>query len=111
MAELRNVTVTEALELARAGALLLDVRELHEYGSGRAAGARHIPLAEIPDHLAELPRDRTIVCICRSGGRSSRAATFLYEQGFNVVNLEGGMLAWAVQGEDLVADGGEPVIG
>jgi rhodanese-related sulfurtransferase len=110
MAELRNVDVNEARELASQGALLLDVREDDEWRSGRAPGAVHVPLAELPDHLDELARDRPIVCVCRSGGRSSRAGQFLVEQGFEAVNLAGGMQAWAAAGEDLVADGGEPSI-
>jgi rhodanese-related sulfurtransferase len=110
MAELRNVDVNEALDLSSRGALLLDVREDDEWRSGRAPGAVHIPLAELPDQLEELPRDHVIVCVCRSGGRSARAAQFLIEQGFEAVNLAGGMQAWAAANEDLVADHGEPSI-
>lgn len=110
MAELRNVDVNEALELSAQGALLLDVREDDEWRSGRAPEAVHVALAELPDHLDALPRDRVIVCVCRSGGRSSRARQFLVEQGFEVVNLAGGMQAWASAGENLVADDGDPSI-
>ena len=49
--------------------------------------------------------------VCRSGGRSARAGKFLLDQGFDVVNLEGGMIAWAQSGAPLVADSGNPVIG
>ncbi len=108
--ELRNVNVTEARDLVEGGALLLDVREESEWELGRAPQAVHIPLAELPDHLADLAEDRPIVCTCRSGGRSSRAGRFLLEQGFDAVNMDGGMLAWAEQGQPLVADRGEPVI-
>jgi rhodanese-related sulfurtransferase len=110
MPELRNVTVTEAYELVQGGAMLLDVREESEWELGRAPEAVHIPLAEVPDHLDELEKGRQIVCACRSGGRSSRAGQFLAEQGFDVVNLDGGMLAWAQEGLPLVADHGEPAI-
>jgi rhodanese-related sulfurtransferase len=110
MPELRNVSVTEATELLRAGALLLDVREQSEWELGRAPQALHIPIAEVPDHLDELEKDRQIVCACRSGGRSSRAGQFLAEQGFDVVNLEGGMRAWSEEGQPLASDHGEPVI-
>jgi rhodanese-related sulfurtransferase len=110
MAEIRTIDVNEALELAQQGAVLLDVREPNEWEAGRSASALHIPLADLPDQLAELPRDRVIVCICRSGHRSSRATHFLTEQGFEAANLEGGMMAWAHEGKPLVANSGQPSI-
>jgi rhodanese-related sulfurtransferase len=110
MVELRNVNVAEALDLLADGALLLDVREDNEWESGRAPDAMHIALNEVPDHLDELSKDRQIVCVCRSGARSGRAANFLVEHGRNAVNLEGGMLAWSAEGEPLVGDEGEATI-
>jgi len=111
MADLANVDVQNARELVDAGALLLDVREDAEFELGHAPGAMHIPLGEIPDHVEDLPKGRQIVAVCRSGGRSARAGQFLLEQGFDVVNLEGGMTAWAQEGAPLEATSGEPVIG
>ena len=111
MADLVNVDVDQARELVAQGALLLDVREDAEFDLGHAPGALHVPLAEVPDHLDDLAKDRRIVCVCRSGGRSARAANFLLEQGFDVVNLEGGMTAWAEADGELEAESGEPVIG
>ena len=110
MAEIRTIDVNEAIELAQRGAVLLDVREPSEWEAGRSALALHIRLADLPDHLARLPKNHVIVCICRSGHRSSRAAHFLAEQGFEAVNLEGGMMAWVHEGKPLVADCGEPFI-
>lgn len=110
MVEPRGVDVDEALELAQQGAFLLDVREDDEWQAGHAALATHISLGEVPDHVEDLPRDRVIVCICRSGARSGRASKFLLEQGFEAVNMEGGMLAWAGDDQPLVADSGTPVI-
>lgn len=110
MDELRNVDVVEAVALLTAGALLLDVREIEEFESGRAPAALHIPLSELPDRLAALSKNQLIICACRSGGRSSRAGQFLLEEGFDAVNLEGGMLAWASGGESLIANHGEPFI-
>jgi rhodanese-related sulfurtransferase len=89
---------------------LLDVREDDEWQAGHAALATHICLGEVPEHVDDLPRDRVIVCICRSGARSGRASKFLLEQGFEAVNMEGGMLAWAGDDQPLVADSGAPVI-
>jgi rhodanese-related sulfurtransferase len=110
MVDVRNVNVAEALELLGEGALLLDVREDNEWESGRASNARHVALNEVPDHLDEFSNDRTIVCVCRSGARSARAAKFLLEQGRDAVNLEGGMLAWSAEGEPLEGDIDEPTI-
>jgi rhodanese-related sulfurtransferase len=110
MVETRNVNVAEALQLVRDGAWLLDVREDNEWESGRAEQARHVALNDVPDHLEEFPPDRLIVCVCRSGARSARAAKFLVERGRDAVNLEGGMLAWSAEGEPIVGDVGEPTI-
>jgi rhodanese-related sulfurtransferase len=110
MFEARNVNVAEALELLQEGAFLLDVRENNEWESGRAVNATHIPLSDVPDQLADLPGDRLIVCVCRSGARSGRATKFLLEQGRDAVNLEGGMLAWSAEGAPIVGDIDEPTI-
>lgn len=111
MAQIANVNVEEACELVEDGALLLDVREDSEWDLGHAPEALHIALAEVPDRVGDLEQGRQIVCVCRSGGRSMRAGQFLADQGFDVVNLEGGMTAWAQQGKPLVSDHGEPAIG
>ena len=60
------------------------------------------------DVVGDLARDRVIICVCRSGARSARAGQFLMEQGFEVVNLEGGMTAWHAAGEEMVSEEGEP---
>ncbi len=73
---------------------LIDVREPDEVATGTLPGAINIPLAELPGRIDELDRSRTVVLLCRSGGRSAMAAEFLTNQGFDdVVNLAGGMLA------------------
>lgn len=106
----RNVSVVDALELIEAGAFVLDVRELDEFEAGHVAQAVNVPLAEVPDHLDELPRDRVIVCLCRSGSRSGRAAAYLDETGFETLNVEGGMIAWDMEGQPLVAQHGAPTV-
>lgn len=80
------------------GALLLDVRDLDEWLAGHIRHATHIPLIEVPHRLAELPRDRSIICICRSGNRSGQATVYLIEHGFQARNMVGGMKAWAAAG-------------
>ena len=92
-------------------AVILDVREQDEWDAGHAPGAVHIPLAELPARLDELPDDTdTLAVVCRSGGRSSRAVEWLSQQGFDVANLEGGMRAWHGAGKELVAVRGEPLV-
>jgi len=77
---------------------LIDVREPYEFEVSHLAGARNIPLGELPQRLAEIPRDGAPVFICRSGGRSLRACTLALAAGFaSPGNLEGGMLGWAAQ--------------
>ena len=74
---------------------LLDVREPYEYQIAQIGGTL-IPQNDVPQRLAEIPRDREIVVQCRSGARSQRIAEFLKQSGYsNVVNLAGGILAWS----------------
>lgn len=87
---------------------VLDVRYPNEWEAGHIQGARHVALDDLFDHIDELDRDRPIVTVCRSGQRSSHAATLLRDEGFDAENLEGGMLAWAKQGLAFAAADGGP---
>jgi rhodanese-related sulfurtransferase len=107
---IREVSVNEAFELLDGDAVLIDVREESEWTAGHAPMATLIPLSELPDHLDELPRDRLIVCACRSGGRSLRAATFLQENGFDTLNMTGGMMGWFAEDLPFESDEGDPSI-
>jgi phage shock protein E len=73
---------------------LLDVRQPAEYHAGHIAGASLIPLSELRVRTDELPQDREILCVCRSGSRSGAAARQLAAAGFKTLNLAGGMSAW-----------------
>ena len=78
---------------------ILDVREASEYAVAHIAGSKLIPLSQLANRIAGLPQDQPIVAVCRSGNRSSVAMSVLKRAGFsNVVNLRGGMLAWARSG-------------
>lgn len=77
---------------------LLDVRELHEYREGHIDGARLLPLGDLAKRLDELPRDREILVICRSGNRSGMATRQLQAAGYRAINLNGGMLGWQRSG-------------
>ncbi len=98
----------QAHDLLGQGAILLDVREDSEWQAGHAPKARHIPLSRLPARLRDLPPGRTVVTVCRSGARSARAAALLAREGREVVNLTGGMHAWARAGLPVVASGGRP---
>lgn len=88
------------------GALLVDVREQNEFDEVHAEGAQLIPLSEFETRYAELPKDRELVMICRSGARSARAGEFLKAHGYGeVVNLAGGTMAWVEGGLPSVQGG------
>lgn len=89
-----------------ADAVLLDVREDHEWAAGHAPDAVHVPMATIADRLADLPEGAPIHVVCKSGGRSSRVTEYLQAQGRDAVNVAGGMTAWAAAGKPVVADEG-----
>ena len=89
-----------------AAAVLLDVREDDEWGRGHAAGAQHIPMGEVPNRLEEIDPTARLYVICRAGGRSARVAQYLARNGYQPVNVTGGMLAWANAGRPVVTDDG-----
>lgn len=77
---------------------LLDVREPSEYKDGHIPGATLIPLGELGRRVHELPRDREILCVCRSGNRSGSATRHLISAGYKATNLAGGMNNWSRAG-------------
>lgn len=85
--------LSEKLKVGR-HPLILDVRQPDEYRQVRINGAKLIPLNEIYRKMNDLPKGREIVCVCATGGRSHSAARILAREGFNVINLQGGMNAW-----------------
>ena len=90
------------------GAVLLDVREQSEWRAGHAPQARHLVLSQLQDHLGELPTDRPIITVCRSGRRSAIAANLLTRHGYQATNLTGGMNAWAAADLPVITNGGKP---
>ncbi|MFG1778962.1 rhodanese-like domain-containing protein [Micromonospora sp. NPDC049048] len=100
-----SVTVTEIV----ADAYLLDVREDDEWNAGHAPGAHHLPMMELPARIAEVPTDRDVAVICRSGGRSAQVVAYLLRNGWDQVrNVEGGMGEWAAAGREVVGEDGQP---
>jgi rhodanese-related sulfurtransferase len=79
--------------------LLVDVRELGEFAEFRAEGSVLLPLSQFVARFRELPTDRPLLLICRSGGRSAQATGFLLAAGWSdVANVAGGMLGWLSSG-------------
>ena len=87
---------------------LLDVREDDEWSAGRIDGAKHIPLSQLPARLGELNRERTVVTVCRSGGRAGKAAELLSGSGWTAEVMEGGMNSWAEAGLPVTTPDGVP---
>lgn len=73
---------------------IIDVREVEEVAEGKIPSAINIPLSLIEFRMNELDKSKEYTMVCRSGGRSGRAAQLLESHGFQVVNMTGGMLDW-----------------
>ncbi len=104
--EQATVDPGEARQRVDSGALLLDVREPEEWAAGHAPDSTWIPMRELSGRQAELPDDRPIVVVCRSGERSGRVTVALRRAGYDAANLSGGLLAWAAAGLPVVDDAG-----
>ncbi len=100
----REVSVAEAAAQRTAGAFLLDVREPDEWEAFHVPGSTHIPLAQLADRVAELPRDQAIIVVCRSGNRSQQGRATLLAAGFDqVTSLAGGLQEWQTLGFPTVS--------
>jgi rhodanese-related sulfurtransferase len=88
-------------------AVLLDVRENDEWAAGHAPSAVHVPMGQVLQRLDELATafpDCPVRVVCRSGGRSARVTAALQQAGWDAVNVDGGMRAWAAAGRPMVAE-------
>lgn len=97
-AEMPEINADEAIDLVADGALLIDVREQDEWDAGHAPTAQLLPMSALKDRLDEVPTDRQVLIVCHSGGRSARVTNFLLAEGYDAVNVVGGMTAWAAAG-------------
>ncbi len=97
-----EISVATAAQKRAAGAFILDVRTVEEWNEYHIPGARLIPLDQLSRRLAEVPRDREIVVVCRSGNRSATARDLLLKAGYpQVTSLAGGLLAWRSAGQPV----------
>lgn len=84
------------------GPLVVDIRTPGEVAQGKIPGSLEMPMHLIPLRLPELPKDRDLVLYCRSGARSYQACAYLMQRGLGrVLNLRGGILAWARHGYQI----------
>lgn len=94
-----NVSVDKAYSMYQDGAFVLDVRTVEEWNEFHAPGTTLIPLDELASRVNELPRDRQIVVVCRSGNRSQQGRDILLDAGFTqVTSMDGGLNAWRSSG-------------
>jgi rhodanese-related sulfurtransferase len=106
--EVPSVTVDALPE----GAVVLDCREPYEWQAGHIEGAVHIPMNSIPQQLAADPGaikpDVPVVVVCKVGSRSAHVAAWLIQNGFDALNLDGGMIAWASAGRPMQSESAAP---
>ncbi len=97
MNPIKTITTDELESKLKSGEdlLLVDVREDEEVEEGMIPVAKHIKMGDIPESLDQFDKDKEYIFICRSGNRSGNVAHYMQEQGYKVVNMEGGMLNWS----------------
>ncbi len=99
-----EISVDQAYEKYQAGAFFLDVRTVEEWNEYHIPNATLIPLDELPNRLDEVPRDREIVVVCRSGNRSQVGRDILLDAGFpRVTSMAGGVKTWRSAGYPVVS--------
>ncbi len=94
-----EINVVEAAKLRDQGAFILDVREQSEWDELHIPGATLIPLGTLPNELTKIPKDKTVVVVCRTGRRSAQGRDILLNAGFeNVTSMAGGVTEWKASG-------------
>jgi len=98
-----QVSVEEAYQMYQQGAFVLDVRTEQEWNEFHAPNTTLIPLDQLQSRLSELPKDRQIVVVCRSGNRSQQARNILLSAGFQATSMTGGLNEWRARGYPVQA--------
>jgi hydroxyacylglutathione hydrolase/adenylyltransferase/sulfurtransferase len=102
-----EISAQEADELLRTGdAILVDVREPHEWEAGRIPGARHVELEHLASQADSIPNDKRVIFQCRLGVRSAMATKAFRASGYDAWSMAGGIVAWDEAGLPLEPDGG-----
>jgi rhodanese-related sulfurtransferase len=102
MIMVREMDVRAFAAAHRDGAVVVDVRQAHEYVSGHVPGATLMPMGTVRDHLRDLPGGRPVYVICATGRRSLIAASWMISAGIEAWSVAGGTTAWADAGGPLV---------
>ncbi|WP_281225613.1 rhodanese-like domain-containing protein [Flavobacterium aquiphilum] len=105
--EVFEICPTKTQALIKNGALLVDVREKEEVAqlAYDVPNIINIPLSIFEEHYTEIPKDREVVMVCKTGGRSLRAAGFLVYHGYeNVINMKHGIVRWVQKGFPTIGD-------
>ena len=99
-----EISISEALAKRDAGAFILDVRQPDEWNEAHIPDSTLIPLDQLPNRINELPKDREIVVVCRSGNRSAQGRDLLLQAGFtDVTSMAGGLNQWKTAGYPTVS--------
>lgn len=102
-----DYTPRQVRDLLEQGAIqLIDVRQTHEHEAGRIGGGRLVELSELGSEAASIDRETPVVFYCRTGARSAMATQAFEQAGFDVHNMEGGLVAWVQDGLPLEPEGG-----
>lgn len=89
---MKEITFNDFYQLYQKDSLsVLDVREVEEFEVLHLEGARNLPLSQLADTYDQLDKSQSYYVICKSGMRSARACQFLAGQGYDVINVQGGM--------------------
>ena len=89
---MKEITFNDFYQLYQTESIsVLDVREVEEFEVLHLEGARNLPLSQLADTYDQLDKSQSYYVICKSGMRSARACQFLSEQGYDVINVQGGM--------------------
>lgn len=92
------VNVDEAFEMYQGGAFVLDVRTQEEWDEYHAPNTTLIPLDQLPARINEVPKDKEILVVCRSGNRSQEGRDILLAAGYNATSMTGGLKEWYAKG-------------
>jgi rhodanese-related sulfurtransferase len=97
----RDISVDKAYEMYKGGTYMLDVRTQEEWDEYHIPNATLIPLDQLPNRLSEVPKDKEIVVICRSGNRSQQGRDILLNAGYNATSVTGGIKEWYARGYEI----------
>jgi rhodanese-related sulfurtransferase len=94
----RDISVDEAYQMYQGGTFVVDVRTQEEWDEYHVPNTTLIPLDQLPNRLNEIPKDKEIVVICRSGNRSKEGRKILLDAGYNATSMTGGVKEWYAKG-------------